>query len=129
MSRVTRSDNLFNEIVEQSGDKSIGYGSVPPLEILTLLLGQYSRKNINKEGLTNEIRMLLNDHPEELDNFRTEMGKYNLVLAQKNNFMENSPQYTIRPFQIPMRKTASTIKSKSGKLKTKKQKSVKRRAK
>ena len=67
MSRVTRSDNLFNEIVEQSGNKSIGHGSVPPLEIVRLLLGQYSRKNIDKEGLTNEIRMLLNDHPEELD--------------------------------------------------------------
>lgn len=113
VSRLTRSDARFNEIIEQSGNKSIGYGEYPPLEMLKLLLQQYSIKSIDKELLTNEIQMLLNDHPEELDNFREEMRKHKLTLAHKNNFMENSPQYTIRPFQKPTRKTRSVIRKKS----------------
>jgi hypothetical protein len=124
MSSITRKDEEFAKILETSGNNSIGYGKYPPLEMLKLLLGQYSKQKIEKSDLTNEIRLLLNDHPEELDNFRKEMNKYKLKLALKNNFMEKSPQYTIRPFQKPTRKTASTRKSKLGT-----QKSVKRRTK
>jgi hypothetical protein len=113
VSRLTRSDARFNEIIEQSCNKSIGYGEYPPLEMLKLLLKQYSIKSINKEILTNEIQMLLHDRPEELDNFREEMKKYKLTLALKNNFMENSSQYTIRPFQKPTRKTRSVIRKNS----------------
>ena len=111
MSRQTRADAEFAKTISDlEHDRDIEF----PIKTLNLFLLEYSKKEIDKEDFKNGIQLILNKHPEEFNNFREEMRKHNLTLARKNNYMENSPQYTIRPFQKPTRKISLKPKLKAG---------------
>lgn len=116
----TRSNTVFEKLVETSrigqplghasghasdhasghaSDHASGHVLETPQNVMKHLLMQYNKKNITKEELSHEINMLLRTRSDLLPYFREEFRKNNLNIALKNNFVQNSPYYTIKPVQ------------------------------
>ena len=110
----SRSQSQFDKLVQASPiGQPLGHNIESPETVLRMLLTEYNKQNLSKEELSNEINMLLRANPEHLGYFRSECYKNKLNIALKNNYMDNSPYYTIKPEQkkgITRRKIASNRK-------------------
>lgn len=100
MNTKTRSQSRFEKIVEKSKlNQPLGSNSVKPIHIVKLLMTQYNKKLLTPAELTFEINQLLRKTPRLLHSFRMEFYKNGLNIALKNNYIDNSPHYTIKPLQ------------------------------
>jgi hypothetical protein len=124
--RTTRSSSRLNQLLKEQeaqiyediNNKSSIIQS--PKTTLSQLLTRYNNNKINRtveeeqiarDDLIVETTLLLRQYPEQLEVFKEEFIKNNMRLALKDNYVGNSPYYTIRPIR---RKKAKTGK-KTGK--------------
>ena len=96
----TRSTTAFDILTQNSVfNRPIGHNVETPQQILKHLILQYNKKYISRTDLSHEVNILLRTHPDLLSYFRGEFYKNKLNIALKDNYVQNSPYYTIKPMQ------------------------------